>query len=447
MGKITVKKTDSPGTPPEGYESIFISSTGQPKKINSSGTQSALAGDIIYDTEGNIQLPSLLEEDNNPLNPALHYRNVYNEGGFAAFLELGQSNMEGRNGDTTNPDYPFTSLNGSLAWNPGGSNTVALTTTRGGATGGSHANYFADRLFALTGIKSLMIEAAAGGSGLGALSMSSGTNHWGSDGTLRSAAETLATNALTFASITKLSGILWCQGETDALKFDSDTGYTYDEGLTQMRAVIDWMRSTYPGVPIYISETGDEDPVLNSRGWRWIRAIQNQVSQEYSDVFVAFNGAKNFTLESKMVDNLHYNFEGYQAMGEAWAEFIYKHQSGLAYHDESQWNKVIDERNFPLEKANQFFGTEIFLNNLKGNFYGNGGAISGAITIDLDNLVLGATARIIHNDSTNPLPAGVSILSGEYINSENNYIWMCVTDDSKDSPIIEATISQPTVTT
>lgn len=55
MGQITTKKTDSPVTPPSGYESIYIDTTGQPKKIDSGGTSTPLAGISDAASDGKVR--------------------------------------------------------------------------------------------------------------------------------------------------------------------------------------------------------------------------------------------------------------------------------------------------------------------------------------------------------------------------------------------------------
>lgn len=272
-----------------------------------------------------------------PTRISMRYADVYNEGGMSAFLELGQSNMQGRDGDESNPNYPFDSADGNISWN--GSSAVTLNTLRGGAQGGSHANYFGDRFYQNTGLNCYMIESASGGAGLASNSGASSGNHWGPDGNLRGEAETKASNALSNQGITRLTGILWCQGERDAQQMDDVPSYTYEDCLSNMRDVIEWMQSTWPGVPIYISETGDTDPPGNTQGWQNMRDIQYQVTQEYDGVFLAFRNAKNFPSEGKMTDSLHYNYDGYKEMGEAFADYVSNNQRGVYYWD-GIWRKI-----------------------------------------------------------------------------------------------------------
>ena len=167
-------------------------------------------------------------------------------------VEMGQSNMEGRDGDTTNGDYPFESANGYYY---DGSSQSNITTTRGNAVNGSHANYFCEKYFALTGKKAVMIEVANGGAGLTSTAQSN-PNNWSSTGSLRSTVETRVNAALTFYGKTAPKYALWCQGERDAQEIDSNSSYTKALSKTGMQNVIDWWQTTYPNVPFIISELG-----------------------------------------------------------------------------------------------------------------------------------------------------------------------------------------------
>lgn len=235
---------------------------------------------------------------------------------FDVVAELGQSNMEGRDGDTGNGAYPFTSSNG-VYWN--GSIGVDISTDRGGATDGSHANYFAEEYYSLTGRKAVMVEASQGGTGL--TSTASATN-WSSGSTLRSSAETLINGALTAYNKALPKAALWCQGERDAQEMDSNGSYTKPIVKAAMQDVIDWWQTTYPGVPFIISELGDTNTGANTQGWQDMRDIQNEMVTENTGVYIGFDNAKNFYDESKMSDSLHYNYTGYQEMGEALATYL-----------------------------------------------------------------------------------------------------------------------------
>lgn len=248
---------------------------------------------------------------------------IYNNGNYTRFeteinavLEMGQSNIEGRDGDTTNPLYPFTSNNGFYF---NGTDKVSINTLRGDAQGGSHANYFAEKYYELTNNKSILLEEARGGAGL---TPTSQLNHnWSGTSSLRTNAINKANDYLAYSSFS-IKYILWCQGERDAQEMDNNGSYTKAIVKTAMQDVIDWASLNFPNVPFIISETGDLDPATNTQGWQDMRAVQNEIADENENVYIGFSGAKDFPAEGKMSDNVHYDFNGYKEMGEAFAQFI-----------------------------------------------------------------------------------------------------------------------------
>lgn len=226
-------------------------------------------------------------------------------------VEMGQSNMEGRYGDNPLHTSPV-----GTAYYTNGLTVTHLLNNRGGATGGSHATYFANKLHDLTAEKPIMMEAASGASGLTAAS-SNVNNNWSATGTLR-----LTTQSMIQSAISNINEILaptcalWCQGEQDGLKMDNDPLYTFAIVKTAMQDVIDWWQGLYPGVPFLISQTGRPN-AGDTTGYANMRSIQQQIVDENTDVYMAFTGAVGFPAAGKMADNVHYNFEGYQDMGEA----------------------------------------------------------------------------------------------------------------------------------
>lgn len=232
--------------------------------------------------------------------------------------ELGQSNMEGRDGDTSNPAYPFSSGKG-FVWN--GTTESAIVTNRDGAASdrGSHANYFCETFFDLTDKTPVMIECATGGTGLTATA--SATN-WSAGSSLRGAAITKINSALTNYSKALPDVALWCQGETDALTMDANPAYTKAIVKAAMQSVIDWWQAAYPGVPFVISELGfHNNGSPETAGWTNMRAVQNEIVAENTGVYIGFSGAKSFTV-GQMYDVFHYNYLGYTAMGNALGTYV-----------------------------------------------------------------------------------------------------------------------------
>lgn len=229
--------------------------------------------------------------------------------------ELGQSNMEGRSGDTTNPLYPFPVTD---AWSFDGIfDEKVLTTLRPGSILGSHSNYFAEKIKTLSGKKPIMIECARGGTGLTV--QAGGQDNWSSSGNMRVLAANKINSALQFYSKETPVCALWCQGERDATAMNADPTYTKAIVKAAMQNVINWWFGLYPNSVFLISETGDVISGTNTIGYQNIRAVQNEIVAENEKVYMAFSGAKNFPVQGKMHDTDHYNYIGLKEMGEAFA--------------------------------------------------------------------------------------------------------------------------------
>lgn len=230
--------------------------------------------------------------------------------------EMGQSNMEGRDGNTGNPSYPFNQAN-AYEWD--GSNAIPLNTLRGDAVNGSHATYFAETYHTLTTFKPAMVEAAEGGTGLTPDSATGGRPDWSASSTLRGLAQTKVDGALTHYGLTQPFAAFWCQGERDAQHMTSDPSYTPAIVKAAMQDLIDWWFNLYPTSVFIISELGDFSSGVNNQDWQNMRQIQNEMAAENERVFIGFSGAKDFPSQGKMVDTFHYNYQGYKDMGEALA--------------------------------------------------------------------------------------------------------------------------------
>lgn len=230
-------------------------------------------------------------------------------------VEMGQSNMEGRFGSS-----PLHTIRTGYGFFWDGSSIVHLLNNRGNATGGSHATYFAERLFQLSGIRPLMVEAAAGGAGL--TQTSQANNNWSAVGDRRASCISLTNNALAAVEEDAPLCGLWCQGERDAQEMDSNGSYGYADVKAAMESYVAWWHDTYPDSPLFISELGDFSSQSNTQGWQDMRQIQAEVVADNDFVFMAFTGAKDFGGNGKMGDSLHYNAIGLREMGRAFAESV-----------------------------------------------------------------------------------------------------------------------------
>lgn len=262
--------------------------------------------DAVWNFGTSVQYPSIPVDNEKFL--------CYESSPGDIIVEMGQSNMEGRFGDsplhTTSNGYYFDVVK-----------TIPLLNDRGGATGGSHSTYFAEQYHTLTGRTPIMVEVARGATGL--TSTSSVINYSDGGGMRELAETTIATALFRVPSATNITAALWCQGEQDAYQMDIDGAYTPAIVKAAMQSVIDWWKTTYPGVPFLISRTGR--PVSgDTTGYQDMRQIQDEIVSENTDVYMAFTGAVDFPDEGKMGDDVHYNHIGLQEMGEAFAFKLYE---------------------------------------------------------------------------------------------------------------------------
>lgn len=320
---------------------------------------SALASKLVPDdtlflhqraTDSTLIVPRK-DNDYMPDRPELISRVPVDTGGFDVILEMGQSNITGRDGDVGNPDYPFNSKVGNATWDADANDTVTLNTLRGGAVRGSFDNYFADKYYTLTGHNVITVDGSKVGAGISSLSgytsVSEG-NNWSPSGNLRGRMLEYWNSLKSKTGITKVKAIIWAQGERDARQMDADPSYTLDKYVDSLRDWITWCGINWPGVPIFISELGNDNTGSNTEGWQGVRETQVQFADEYSNVYIGFDSAQYFWEEGKMYDDVHYSYKGYKQMGEALATSIHNYQQNRSdeytlsyYNPKYGWQNII----------------------------------------------------------------------------------------------------------
>ena len=230
-------------------------------------------------------------------------------------MEMGQSNMEGRDGDINHPDYPFTSSHSIYTHQ---TTTYVLNTTREGAQIGSHANYFAEKFYELTGVGVMMNESAMGGTAMTNIRLD--RDDWSATGERRGDTEIRVNAALSLHNISEPTIGLWCQGETDAgSHYNDPTGYTLADIKVGMQDIIDWWVGLYPNTPFLISLLGNHSTPEVDVIYQAVREIQQEIANENNNVYVAFEGANKFKEEGKLIDEVHYSYGGLKEMGESFA--------------------------------------------------------------------------------------------------------------------------------
>ena len=235
-------------------------------------------------------------------------------------VELGQSNMEGRDGDVKNVDYPFTSNNGFYF---DGENEYLISTVRGGAKKGSQSNYFAEKFFQLSGSKAIMLESSKGGSGLTVVSKPN-PNNWSSSGNLRKDSEELIRLACDFYNEESPAAAIWCQGERDAFEMCSNDNYDYEKVSNGLQDVIDWWHNLYPKAPFIIYQTAQsKDPDVKKCFQKMIE-IENKMVKKNDFVYMGFVQPDNFEDRFLLNDGLHWNYEGLKLAGESGAKTLFE---------------------------------------------------------------------------------------------------------------------------
>ena len=112
----------------------------------------------------------------------------------------------------------------------------------------------------------------------------------------------------------KLSAIIWMQGERDANAIND--GILSDKEYKQsLISLIGRFRKEFgKNVPFYIVQTGYQSgrPIL---GNNHVRKMQQEVAKELEYVFIAYDKTTSFLDRSLMKDHVHYNQNGLNEIG------------------------------------------------------------------------------------------------------------------------------------
>lgn len=247
------------------------------------------------------------------------------------FLVVGQSNAAG--GGTAGAPVPQDKV---LKWT-GTSIAQAIDPVTPGATGTAWPS-FGLTYYQLTGRPCLLVVAAVGGTAQVAAA-DDGTGNWDISGTLVATALQILDNAFRGARnegySPRLKGVLWCQGERDALKIADGTitASTYKAAWTTMAARF---RTTYGLVPMYVFKTGT-DPLASDAGYCDIRVAQEEMVAADPYSRIVFSDAICFPW-CGMATTIHYNQTGYNWMGRSSATSV---ASGVNPPLEGTWTPTL----------------------------------------------------------------------------------------------------------
>lgn len=234
------------------------------------------------------------------------------------------------------PPY-FADSSGSLAMNLQGKGSI---TDANDPVGTSNSNSawpaFGKKYYELTGHRIAFVVVAAGGTSLSPLAEIPPNGNWSPDlvstGNRLYGAYFMVDDALLGLKNAGyqpvLKGVLWSQGENDAIYIDDHNGVGYSGSDYQALLVklIAALRARFsPTLPFYIFRTGTEVIVhSDAPGYVAIRGAQDAIAQADPNTKVVFRGAISFPCRGLMstIDGIHYRTAGYNEMGEVGAQNV-----------------------------------------------------------------------------------------------------------------------------
>ncbi len=236
----------------------------------------------------------------------------------ALFLIAGQSNAQGY-GDAaqsvTAPAQAFAFNGGTL---------VPATDPVGNAQTGSAWPAFA-RTYANGGTEAVvLIPAARGGTGQTAVA-NTGAGSWVPGGELFassiSAYKAANAHVASRGYAPYLRGVLWSQGENDAIAINKGLQSAADYKADLQRMIAQYRAELGATTAFYLFQTGTSH-LESDAGYAAVRAAQNQVALEDPYTYLVFTGAAGFPARQFMKDAYHYTQQGYNEMGQMGAVHV-----------------------------------------------------------------------------------------------------------------------------
>jgi hypothetical protein len=243
------------------------------------------------------------------------------------FLLAGQSNAVGQgdssksNGNACDNAFEYDILLDSikLLKDPAGQKWKSLETSN---KGGTILPSFTKRLNGLTHEKVVVVMAARGGSSCSKYAELGNYGTWDTGGKLFSDAVEKTNKAITKSGI-PLTGIIWMQGERDANAIN-DGKQTGDAFETALASVIKRFRNIYgKKLPFFMVQTGYQSGRPRT-GNDIVRQKQASLSKTMKRVYLVYEDTNLFFERNWMKDNVHYNQDGLNDIGEKVADHVYK---------------------------------------------------------------------------------------------------------------------------
>lgn len=179
---------------------------------------------------------------------------------------------------------------------------------------------FAQTFTNLTQQKIILLTASRGGSSCSKKAELDSYGTWDKEGQLFN--QTIEkTDKAILKTASKLSGIVWMQGERDANSIN-DGKLTGQEYKTSLISLIKRFRVHYgKNLPFYIIQTGYQSG-RPKQGNDTVRLMQKAVANELNHVFIAYTEANLFFEKKWMKDHVHYNQDGLNDIGVVVGKFI-----------------------------------------------------------------------------------------------------------------------------
>jgi hypothetical protein len=236
----------------------------------------------------------------------------------------GTHNAIGGADPATSPKVP----KGVLAYNDKDRRLVPANDPLPGGQGGSPWPAFGAAFQKATGVNVMLVQCAGGWYQTAKLGQQRGDSrsHWDAGGSLVSLALLTLDGALTAAKRAgydaRLSGILWCQGESEGtyIHLLPPGIVTPDDYKAAFRKMVERFRSYYsPTLPFYIFRTGSVDPKSAEAAWEssyaLIRAAQEELAKTIPHVIIASRLALRFAERGQLVEAIMFNQDANNDLG------------------------------------------------------------------------------------------------------------------------------------
>lgn len=229
------------------------------------------------------------------------------------FFVGGQSNAIGK-GDSAESPTPDSTK--AFLYESGGSITTITDPVEDADTGSAWPQFASDYIRLSGRNVGITVYAVDGSAQVAAAD--SGVGNWDAAGALYAAAVTQYQAAIAAFEadgwIVNVKGILWLQGEQDAVKIGTAT-ITAEDYKAALAAMLVRFRTTFgDDFPMYMVRTGTRTSSSDSYS-RTIRQAQEEVSRADPRLIIATRETVDFPNTSQMEDTVHYNQSGLNLVG------------------------------------------------------------------------------------------------------------------------------------